>query len=168
MWTAVASVIGPELIALTGGEAAGTDDTKGGGAANYRRRMRELHAQQTETEDLVANDTGAFDKFQPATKSWNAPRGTTGAYLRQLNVNGEGAGGGNGWQDSTRAVDVTGTVTGTAELHNNIMLEVRPTAYFESLVKRAESVSNMGINGRLGTSMQGPGDNGTRPSLGTQ
>ena len=121
--------------------------------------------------DLV-DDSEPFDKYQPPS----APklRGRTADYLRTFGVDdGQGA----GWQDSAKVgklaaatpwdkVDVSGTVSGTAEIHQNITVEVRPSAYLESIVKQAQAVANVGLNGQLGTGMQGPGDNSVKPNKG--
>lgn len=175
-WLALGTLVGPTLWEEIKSEAAGTDDAKGGGAANYRRRLARLHA--TEFEDLMADNSGPFDRYQPANP-WKRRRGATSEYLRQLGASDDGAASGFGWPDSIRSVApssgfkdvaVTGTVTGSAELHNNLSIDVRPTRYFESLVHRAENVSTMSLNGKLGASMQGPGDNSVKPSanLGTR
>ncbi|MDR6304673.1 hypothetical protein GGQ85_002385 [Nitrobacter vulgaris] len=169
-WAAVATLVGPTLWDLTGQEAAGTDSTGGGGAANYRRRLARLRS--TEFEDLI-NDSGPFDRYQPST--WNARRGATSEYLRQLGVSDDGTGSRSGWQDSTRSigassgfkdVSVNGTVTGSAELHQSLTVDVRPTPYFEGIVRRAENVASMSLSGHLGTSMQGLGGNGVKPAPG--
>lgn len=116
-------------------------------------------------DDTPVPHPGAFDRFQPAMLDSPSSR-----YLRE---GGDGGVTSGGWQDAIRSVGqssgfkdvaVNGTVTGSAELHNMIQVDVKPTSYFEGLVQRAESVSNMSLNGKLGTSMQGPGDNGTKPS----
>lgn len=169
-WLALGSLVGPTLWDEIQKEAAGTDDTKGGGAANYRRNLARLHSK--EFEDLVVDDSGPFDRYQPANP-WKLRRGATSEYLRQLGASDDGAGSAFGWSDSIRSVtpssgfkdvSVNGTVTGSAELHNMLQVDVKPTAYFEGVVQRAESVANMNLNGRLGTSMQGPGDNSTKPA----
>ncbi|KYK44306.1 hypothetical protein A1D31_36785 [Bradyrhizobium liaoningense] len=171
-WLSLGALFGPTLWDEIGKEAAGTDDAKGGGAANYRRNLARLR--RREFEDLVGDESSPFDRYQPANP-WRRRRGATSEYLRQLGASDDGAGSAFGWQDSIRSVGpssgfkdvaVTGTVTGEAELHNNIQIEVKPTAYFESLVKRMEAVANMHLNGQLGTSLQGPGDNSVKPTQG--
>lgn len=171
-WAAVASLVGPALWDETKSEAAGTDGAGGAGAANWRRRMARLHA--TEFEDAL-QDSGPFDRYQPSR--WNVRRGATSEYLRLLGASDDGGGSRNGWQDSAFTlkqapsgaakwgdVNVTGTVNGSAEVHVSIQGQLTPTPYFQSLIQRAEAVAAMGINGRLGTSMQGPGDNATKPA----
>lgn len=174
-WLSLGALFGPTLWDEISKEAAGTDDAKGGGAANYRRNLARLRAMRgSEFEDLVGDEASPFDRYQPANP-WKRRRGATSEYLRQLGASDDGAGSAFGWHDSIRAVGqssgfkdvaVTGTVTGEAELHNNIQIEVKPTAYFESLVKRMEAVANMHLNGQLGTTLQGPGDNSVKPQQG--
>ena len=175
-WLSLGALFGPTLWDEIGKEATGSDDAKGGGAANYRRNLARLHAMRgSEFEDLIADDSSPFDRYQPASP-WKRRRGATSDWLRQLGASDDGTSSAFGWSDSIRSVgqsngfkdvSVNGTVTGSAELHNMIQVDVKPTTYFEGLVRRAESVSNMSLNGRLGTSMQGPGDNATKPSQGS-
>jgi hypothetical protein len=119
--------------------------------------------------------SGPFDRYQPTSLD-----NSTSRFLLGGGADGMSSG---GWHDSvvlgqpvaskgfgdpgktSTQVDVQGTVSGSAELHS--FVEVRPTAYFESLVQQAQRVVSVGLSGNLlGTSMQGPGDNNTKPSAG--
>jgi len=64
-------------------------------------------------------------------------------------------------------VNVSGTVTGSAEMFQHFTLEVKPNTYFESLVQRAEQASRVTLNGQLGTGGHGPGDNSVKPAAPT-
>jgi hypothetical protein len=154
----------PEIKA----EAAGTDSAGGGGAANYRRRLAALNSQRV-WGDMPS--PGRFDAYQPIMLDDVSSR-----YLRGGAADGIAS---RGWQDSVvlgtgapasrgfgdpGKTQVEGVVNGEAELHVNIVGEVRPTAYLEGVIRRAESVANMSLHGNLGTSMQGPGDNSTKPA----
>jgi hypothetical protein len=180
-----ARVLGPLGWGITGGELAYalTNDAAQGVTRDHTRantardairadaqeRMdRELGRNPTAFEDLVSSES--FDRYQPFARR----RGATNEYLR--NFDSSQAGDGAGWADSIRNVPqssgfkdiaVTGTVSGTAEIHQNITVEVRPSAYLESIVKRAESVANISLNGQLGTGMHGPGDNSVKPNQGS-
>lgn len=127
-------------------------------------------ASTAEFEDLIS-ESGRFGTYKagPFAKR----RGATREYLHSL-LDEPPTGG--SWVDSAVAPgpasgpakwgELSGTVRGSAELHQNLTIEVRPTAYFESLVKQAEASARIGIEGRLGTSMRGGGDNSPKPSGG--
>jgi hypothetical protein len=162
-----AAVAGTSVLYGLAGDNILPDGAKHSTPAELGRRRNLFNSS---LDDLV-DDSGPFDKYQAA----QAPklRGRTADYLSALGADDVQSA---GWQDSAtvnvgksdgfKNVEVSGTVSGSAEIHQSMVVDVRPTAYLESIVKRAESVSNMGLNGRLGTSMQGPGDNSTKPSVG--
>jgi minor tail protein len=162
----LASMFGPEFIPL--GAAAGAaydnwpaikdwatnDDIATGSAEDTERRRRFALGPAT-----WGRSPPSYDRITLGPDSSRALRGadigTSGGWQDSINPGSK--------SDGVKDVSVTGTVSGSAEIHQ--MIEVRPSAYLESVVKRAESVSTMGLNGKLGTSMGGPGDNSVKPSI---
>lgn len=177
--TAIVAGTIPLVYGLTNDETQGVtrDHTRAARAreairADAQARMvRELErGGGAEFEDLLTGSS-PFDQYQPT--AWPKRRGATSDYLRQLGASDDGTSSRSGWQDSIQPigksegfkdVSVQGTVSGEAELHVNISGEVRPTSYLEGIIQRAEAVGRVNLNGQLGTSMQGPGDNSTKPA----
>jgi hypothetical protein len=121
----------------------------------------------SESERDIDSLTSAYKQMRLGNKKFGKPR----PFVSGLNPDSYGVRGtqSSGWQDSAvtswkppsedgnkkwgdpkapQKIEVSGTVVGNAELHNNMTLTLQPSAYFESLVKRAESVATMSLNGR--------------------
>jgi hypothetical protein len=184
-----ASVLGWGALGITGISLAmeGLDRIPSGGSRASRGTKASPTTKEAapavEYEDLI-RESGRFGSYRSGV--FAKRRGATNDFLRTVDVSDDAPQSG-GWAETGRldikrapdglakwgdgavskAVEVTGVVNGSAEVHQNITVEIRPTQWLENIVKRAESVANMSLAGRLGTSMQGPGDNGTKASSGT-
>ncbi|MCA1510209.1 hypothetical protein [Bradyrhizobium sp. NBAIM01] len=73
---------------------------------------------------------------------------------------------GVGWRPGVNVLPVQGSVSGEAEMHQNITVAVEPSAYLQAVVARAEAASRVQLDGQLGTSMHGPGNNSVKPLQG--
>ena len=148
------------------------------GPANYARWKADKSARR---RPALADFLSAYTGTSAASREPWDQADSTQAYLRQLNLH-DGPAEPGGWQDSAVSVkrpaegaakwgevSVTGTVSGSAEVHTNVDVQLNPSPWFESTVRRAETVANMGLSGKLGTTMMG-GDNATKAAapVGTQ
>lgn len=176
----LASLTAGGAVAVGGGQLiySFTNDEAQGVTRDHTRARRARNAIRADADERMQRDlwasvpvprSGLFDKYQPASSRLDD---VSSRYLRSSDDRGVTS---SGWQDSTRNVGqssgfkdvaVTGNVSGAAELAINVNGEIRPTPYLEGIIHRAEANANISLSGYLGTSMQGPGDNATKASVG--
>ena len=125
------------------------------------RDLGEAHRPTTPLNFRYTNDTvepgwaATWEKSRRAADEMRRdPEGARGRNMMQ-----HGSGG------VSEAVTVTGQVSGEAEVHQTMTLEVRPTSYFEGLIKKVETAAKMAITGSVGSTMAGS-NAPTHPSTG--